>query len=81
MYRVLKPGGTIELVEVDLCHHNPGPVQKAFDEFYSSQCEENGLEFNFIEHIQQSIESVGYTDINHNGLDIPVGEWPNESGN
>ncbi|KAG1168255.1 hypothetical protein G6F70_009179 [Rhizopus microsporus] len=43
MYRVLKPGGVIELVEADLWHHNPGPVQKAFDEFSQTQCNETQL--------------------------------------
>jgi ubiquinone/menaquinone biosynthesis C-methylase UbiE len=80
MLRVLKPGGTIELIEVDSCHHHPGPVQKAFDEFSVSQCEENGLIFDLSQTMQQQIESSGYVDIDHNSIDIPVGEWPQDAG-
>ncbi|KAI7905794.1 S-adenosyl-L-methionine-dependent methyltransferase [Cokeromyces recurvatus] len=80
MFRVLKPGGTIELLEADLWHHNPGPVQKAFDEFYQSQCTENNLDFTFTETIiQKELESNGFEEIDHRTLDIPIGEWPQES--
>ncbi|KAI9469737.1 MAG: S-adenosyl-L-methionine-dependent methyltransferase [Benjaminiella poitrasii] len=80
MLRVLKPGGTIELVEADLWHHNPGPVQRAFDEFYQSQCTENNLDFAFTESITKELESSGFEAIDYRTLDIPIGEWPQESG-
>jgi hypothetical protein len=80
MLRVLKPGGVIELVEADLWHHNPGPVQRAFDEFYQNQCTENGLDFAFTEIIEKEIETVGFTELDHCTLDIPIGEWPQDAG-
>lgn len=80
MFRVLKPGGTIELIEVDACHHHPGPVQKAFDEFFVSQCEENGWIFDLGKTMQEQIESSGFTKVNHNTIDIPIGEWPQDAG-
>lgn len=80
MLRVLKPGGVIELVEADLWHHNPGPVQKAIDEFYQVQCTENGLDFAFTETIEKELETVGFTDLDHRTLDIPIGEWPQDAG-
>lgn len=79
MLRVLKPGGVIELVEADLWHHNPGPVQKAIDEFYQVQCTENGLDFAFTETIEKELETVGFTDLDHRTLDIPIGEWPQDA--
>ncbi|RCH78170.1 hypothetical protein CU098_000846, partial [Rhizopus stolonifer] len=79
MLRVLKPGGTIELVEADLWHHNPGPVQRAFDEFYQSQCVENGLDWSFTENMDQELTSMGYVEVDHRTLDVPIGEWPQDS--
>lgn len=80
MLRVLKPGGTIELVEADLIHHNPGPVQRAFDEFYQNQCAENGLDFGFTGIIDNELETIGFSELDHRTLDIPIGEWPQDSG-
>lgn len=79
MLRVLKPGGTIELVEADLIHHNPGPVQRAFDEFYQNQCAENGLDFAFTGIINKELEAIGFSELDHRTLDIPIGEWPQDS--
>jgi hypothetical protein len=80
MLRVLKPGGSIELIEADLWHHNPGPVQRAFDEFYQNHCSEQGLDFAFTEAIEKELDSGGFVDLNHRTLDIPIGEWPQDSG-
>ncbi|KAF7726204.1 hypothetical protein EC973_009002 [Apophysomyces ossiformis] len=78
MFRVLKPGGYIELVESDLWHHNAGPVQQAFDAFLQEQCKELCLDFTFTETLSQKIEEVGFSKLDHRSLDIPVGEWPQE---
>lgn len=80
MLRVLKPGGSIELVEPDLWHHNPGPVQRAFDEFYQNQCTESGLDFAFTEGVEKDLVSTGFSELDHRTLDIPIGEWPQDSG-
>lgn len=78
--RVLKPGGYVELVEADLWHHNPGPVQQAFDAFMQEQCSEYGLDFVFTESLKAMIETAGFTDVSHTSLDIPIGEWPKDPG-
>lgn len=80
MYRVLIPGGTIELTESDLWHHNPGPMQRAFDEFFESQCDENGIDYRITETINKKIELVGFKELNHFTLDVPIGEWPEDEG-
>lgn len=80
MLRVLRPGGTIELVEADLWHHNPGPVQRAFDEFYQQQCTELGLDFAFTEVVEKELDAIGFTELDQRTLDVPIGEWPQDSG-
>lgn len=80
MYRVLKPGGYIELLEADLWHHNPGPVQQALDTFMQEQCAEWGLDFVFTESLSSWIEQAGFVDLKQRTLDIPIGEWPRDPG-
>ncbi|KAG1444672.1 hypothetical protein G6F56_010200 [Rhizopus delemar] len=79
MHRVLKQGGFIELVETDLWHHNPGPVQTAFDEFHQSQSTEKEMDFKFTESLNQELEQI-FEQVEHRTVDIPIGEWPQESG-
>ncbi|KAI7861296.1 hypothetical protein BDF14DRAFT_1771411 [Spinellus fusiger] len=78
MQRVLKPNGYIELVEPDLWHHNPGPVQQALDEFIQGQCDSIGYDFYFTRFLQEHMEEAGFKGIDHRTLDIPSGEWPAE---
>ncbi|RUS17233.1 S-adenosyl-L-methionine-dependent methyltransferase [Endogone sp. FLAS-F59071] len=77
--RVLKPGGMVELFEADLIHHNPGPVLHAFDGFFSSQCDEMGLDFTFTERLHERIQNCGFVDVSRRTLDIPLGEWPTDT--
>ncbi|KAI7849785.1 S-adenosyl-L-methionine-dependent methyltransferase [Circinella umbellata] len=79
MFRILKPGGYIELIEQDLWHHNPGPVQNAFDTFMQEQCVEWGLDFAFTESLGTKIEESGFENLEYRQLDIPIGEWPKDA--
>ena len=80
MYRVLKPGGHLELLELDPFCHNPGPVQKTFEEFAKTYWEELDLDYDFIGKIKEHLEEVGFEVVDEKHLDIPIGEWPEESG-
>lgn len=81
MWRVLRPGGCIELIEADMWHHNPGPVQQAFDTFMEEQCGEWGLNFTFTETLRSLIDDAGFQEIDQRTLDVPIGEWPKDAGN
>ncbi|KAI8137619.1 S-adenosyl-L-methionine-dependent methyltransferase [Fennellomyces sp. T-0311] len=78
MYRVLKPGGYLELVEPDPCHHNQGPVLQAFETFTRTQWEELGLDYEFVNATKGQFEQVGFELVEQRQLDIPIGEWPEE---
>ncbi|KAI7856169.1 S-adenosyl-L-methionine-dependent methyltransferase [Circinella umbellata] len=79
MFRVLKPGGYLELLELDPYCHNPGPVQKTFEEFAKTYWEELDIDFGFIGTIGEQLEQVGFEIQEEKELDIPIGEWPEES--
>ncbi|ORZ01022.1 S-adenosyl-L-methionine-dependent methyltransferase [Syncephalastrum racemosum] len=78
MWRVLRPGGCIELIEADMWHHNPGPVQQAFDTFMQEQCQEWGLDFTFTENLRSIIDEAGFQEVDQRTLDVPIGEWPKD---
>lgn len=78
MFRVLKPGGYIELLEPDLWHHNLGPVQQAFQQFYREQCQALELDLEISNSMTGTIEEIGYEEVEKRILDIPIGEWPTE---
>ena len=80
MNRVLKPGGYVELVEPDPCHHNQGPVLQAFESFTRQQWQELGLDYDFANAIQGHFEQAGLELVEQRPLDIPIGEWPEEPG-
>lgn len=80
MFRVLKPGGYIELIESDLWHHNPGPVQQAFQQFFKDQCKLLDLDLEISNSLAGTIEEKGFLDVEKRILDIPIGEWPTEPG-
>ncbi|KAI8986469.1 S-adenosyl-L-methionine-dependent methyltransferase [Pilobolus umbonatus] len=79
MFRVIKPGGYIELVETELWSHNPGPVQKAFISFYKDQCVSLNVDLDVDESIGTCLEETGFVDIEKTYIDIPIGEWPADS--
>jgi SAM-dependent methyltransferase len=80
MFRVLKPGGYIELLEPDLWHHNLGPVQQAFQKFYKEQCQALDLDLEISNSMTGAIEEKGFEEVEKRILDIPIGEWPTEPG-
>lgn len=80
MFRVLKPGGYIELLEPDFWHHNPGPVQQAFRQFYQEQCKGLNLDLEISHSLAGIIEEKGFHEVEKRILDIPIGEWPSEPG-
>ncbi|KAI9022992.1 S-adenosyl-L-methionine-dependent methyltransferase [Phycomyces nitens] len=75
MYRVLKPGGTIELVESDLWYHNPGPMQQTLRGYLESYYIALGLDVDYIQGLGQWIVQAGFGPPEVRTLDLPIGEW------
>jgi hypothetical protein len=80
MFRVLKPGGYIELIERDLWHHSSGPVQQAFQSFFKQQCTLLNLDIELTDTLEVSLSDAGFEEVDRKILDIPIGEWPSEPG-
>ncbi|CAO3621271.1 unnamed protein product [Cunninghamella blakesleeana] len=78
MFRVLKPGGYIELIEYDKWHHNPGPVQQAFDSFIQEQCTTKGIDYFITDTVTNLVNDSGFEELDQKTMDIPLGEWPSD---
>ncbi|CEG83385.1 hypothetical protein RMATCC62417_17312 [Rhizopus microsporus] len=78
MFRVLKPGGSLELIEQDPLHHNPGPVLQALHAFYKEQFDQTKIDWE-LSTLQDALSQIGFIDIELITIDIPIGEWPTES--
>lgn len=81
MFRVLKPGGYIELFEPDFWHHSTGPMQQAFRDFYEDLCKAKNVDSGFSRVLAGTIIDSGFQEVDKRILDIPIGEWPTEPGN
>ncbi|KAJ8658729.1 hypothetical protein O0I10_005453 [Lichtheimia ornata] len=76
--RILKPNGSVHLVEYDLRMPDCGPLtrkgNKAVDEFALA----TGYNMKFTEGFEGHLLSVGFTDVRIQEFPIPVGEWPED---
>ncbi|KAJ2957242.1 hypothetical protein NQZ79_g7040 [Umbelopsis isabellina] len=116
IYRVVRPGGVIELLEqgklglhhimqdfllfslflcwthpkewiahkirftTDLSHHNAGPTIHRANEYYKAECEQTGRDITLSAHLTDMLSNVGFVRIEQKNMDIPVGEWPSDTG-
>ncbi|KAG2195414.1 hypothetical protein INT47_002853 [Mucor saturninus] len=75
-YRIVKPGGQIQLVEYDLLFKSPGPVLTQVNEWYRSAAQTLGVDPDYTKHLTSYMKEAGFTDIQERVHDIPIGEWP-----
>ncbi|KAG1374005.1 hypothetical protein G6F61_009700 [Rhizopus arrhizus] len=79
MFRVIKRGGCVELIEPELLHHQPGPVLQAFHAFYKEQCTQANIDLE-LKSMNDWLSEVGFEAIECKMLDLPIGEWQTETG-
>lgn len=79
MFRVIKRGGCVELIEPELLHHQPGPVLQAFHAFYKEQCTQANIDLE-LKGMNDWLSEVGFEAIECKVLDLPIGEWQTETG-
>ncbi|KAG1446434.1 hypothetical protein G6F46_011912 [Rhizopus delemar] len=77
-YRIVKPGGKIQLVEYDIKYHNPGPVLTIINEWYIAACAVSGVRSDYASFIPEFMESSGFVNINREEFNVPIGEWPTD---
>ncbi|KAI7849216.1 hypothetical protein BDC45DRAFT_574091 [Circinella umbellata] len=75
VFRVLKPGGWVEIYEQDLAVHSPGPYMKITDEWYGSLYANVGVSRSISDTLSPTMDKIGYINIDERGIELPVGEW------
>ncbi|CAG8523923.1 12871_t:CDS:2 [Funneliformis mosseae] len=81
MIRVVKPGGYIEMFEMELINENSSPEFKCIEDLIELGLESTGI----VPHLQRSIppilESIpNLKDIRNETISIPVGNWGGKIG-
>lgn len=81
MIRVVKPGGYIEMFEMELINENSSPEFKCIEDLIELGLESTGI----VPHLQRSIPSIlesipNLKDIRNETISIPVGNWGGKIG-
>lgn len=81
MYRVLKPGGAIQLVELDPFHPVPeSPVVSYYRDIHEKGFEAIGLLLDAVNNLQIMLTKTGFVDVTTNTKPTPVGKMWGEIG-
>lgn len=75
VYRVLKPGGWVELYEQELEVHHPGPSLFLADRWYGEIFSKCGIDRDITDRLGEYLEQAGFIDIDERAMDLPLGEW------
>lgn len=77
-YRILKPGGKIQLVEYDLLFKSPGPILTQVNEWYRAASATIDVDPDYTKYLGDYLQDAGFIDIQEEIIDIPIGEWPTD---
>ncbi|KAI8148385.1 S-adenosyl-L-methionine-dependent methyltransferase [Fennellomyces sp. T-0311] len=75
-YRILKSGGTIQLVEYPLEFPSCGPLSEVVNSWVQTESVKHGLDVNFIDSFEGYLDDAGFEEIQTQVYEFPVGEWP-----
>lgn len=79
IYRVLKPGGYAQFVEIDSNWYS-GPKTTAHVEFLSIFLEAKGLDLQCCEHIPEWMTAAGFVDVRTEKIKVKIGKWAGQIG-
>ncbi|KAI8052979.1 S-adenosyl-L-methionine-dependent methyltransferase [Syncephalis plumigaleata] len=75
LYRICKPGGHIELLEVDFDFQVQSPETKQFRSTFASILRSSGVEIGAICHLDMLMQLTGLVEIKKQQFNIPAGDW------
>ncbi|KAM3589162.1 hypothetical protein VKS41_000040 [Umbelopsis sp. WA50703] len=78
-YRVLCPGGWIEITEPDFTSIIPGPHFKDLVQLHTSVIEKAGMDPQYTHHLMSYFENEKFVECKEDCSTIPIGEWPLDS--
>ncbi|KAG1441582.1 hypothetical protein G6F56_011413 [Rhizopus delemar] len=76
MSRVTKPGGYIQLIELDLIPHHLGPQGELWlDQVRQGLKENRNLEPKITLELEQLLKNIGLVDVQSKFVSVPLGSW------
>ncbi|KAI9598004.1 hypothetical protein BDF19DRAFT_433238 [Syncephalis fuscata] len=75
LYRILKPGGYIELVERDMLPSNVGPCTAQLTEQVGQVMRERGMAVDMPRRLGDLLELHGFEEVHKVDIDVPIGAW------
>ncbi|KAF8960953.1 hypothetical protein BGZ46_001470, partial [Entomortierella lignicola] len=79
-YRILRPGGYYECVEVDLVVQNAGPKTELVFEHLRHSMGTKGINTAIVRSMHELMAATGFIDINVKEKPVPVGDWGGKVG-
>jgi hypothetical protein len=80
LYRVLVPGGQVELVEANLCSNGTGPASKKLNGLISALTARYNFGFGRVSILNQKLAAAGFTKITRTIRPLRVGKWAGTEG-
>ncbi|KAF7727375.1 hypothetical protein EC973_007618 [Apophysomyces ossiformis] len=77
-FRIVRPGGLVELVEHEMTFKYPGPNAQLIGEWFQMAGRMVGIEADYNEFIKDLLVEAGFVDIEVLVYDVPIGEWPQD---
>ncbi|KAI8055394.1 S-adenosyl-L-methionine-dependent methyltransferase [Syncephalis plumigaleata] len=75
IFRMLRPGGYVEFVELDHDLIRPGPSAVTIHDWIREKLLLQGIDLTVVRHIDQLLQMAGFTDIHRHTIEIPMGPW------
>ncbi|KAI9253811.1 S-adenosyl-L-methionine-dependent methyltransferase [Phascolomyces articulosus] len=75
VFRILKPGGWVEIYEQDMGVHSPGPYMHIADDLYGNMYKGVGIPRTISDELSFMMNKIGYIKIDERAIELPVGEW------
>ncbi|CAO3607087.1 unnamed protein product [Mucor fragilis] len=76
IYRILKPGGYIEIYEQDTNFKSMGPNLTILEQWSDRFYEAIKVDRNTNGELGSYLKNAGYTDVKEKSIELPIGEWP-----
>ncbi|KAI7900921.1 S-adenosyl-L-methionine-dependent methyltransferase [Cokeromyces recurvatus] len=80
MKRILKPGGSIEILELVNEYKNGGPAFKNMNTWIDKALSSRNMDSFIADKIARFLKEAGYKDIKEIDYDVPIGTWGGLNG-
>lgn len=77
---MLKPEGSLQLVESDGIVYNPGPEMEKINQLSLETSLRHGVDPREVQVMKSGLKQAGYSGVNSFNIALPVGDWGGKAG-